>query len=62
MPQAVVMRRYGGPEVLTVEDVALAPLKPDEIRVRAVVSAVNHSDLEIEANPTQQQYCCRATR
>jgi NADPH:quinone reductase-like Zn-dependent oxidoreductase len=49
MPQAVVMRRYGGPEVLTVEDVALVPLKPDEIRVRAIASAVNHSDLKIRA-------------
>ena len=49
MPQAIVMRRYGGPEVLAVEDVALAPLKPDEIRVRAIASAVNHSDLKIRA-------------
>ena len=49
MPQAIVMRRYGGPEVLTAEDVALAPLKPDEIRVRAIASAVNHSDLKIRA-------------
>src|SRR5690242_2915838 len=49
MPEAIVMRRYGGPEALAVEDVALAPLKPDEIRVRAIASAVNHSDLEIRA-------------
>jgi NADPH2:quinone reductase len=49
MPQAVVMRACGGPEVLAVEDVALAPLKADEILVRALASAVNHSDLEIRA-------------
>jgi NADPH2:quinone reductase len=49
MPQAVVMRAYGGPEVLGVEDVVLAPLKPDEIRVRTLASAINHSDLEIRA-------------
>ena len=49
MPQAVVMRAYGGPEVLAIEDAALGPLQPDEIRVRALASAVNHSDLEIRA-------------
>lgn len=49
MPQAVVMRRYGGPEVLTAENVTLVPLKSDEIRVRSIASAVNHSDLKIRA-------------
>src|SRR5258708_2994200 len=49
MPQAVVMRSYGGPDVLRVEDVALLALKADEIRVRSIASAINHSDLEIRA-------------
>jgi NADPH2:quinone reductase len=47
--RAVVMRRTGGPEVLAVEDIALAPLRDGEIRLRALASAINHSDLEIRA-------------
>src|SRR5438046_394707 len=47
--QAVVMYRYGAPEVLGVETVVLKPLAPDEIRVRSLASAINHSDLEIRA-------------
>jgi NADPH:quinone reductase len=46
---AVVMRQYGGPEVLRLETVTVPPLQPDEIRIRTVASAVNHSDLEIRA-------------
>jgi NADPH:quinone reductase len=46
---AIVMRQYGGPDVLRVEAVPLASLKPDEIRIRTLASAVNHSDLEIRA-------------
>jgi NADPH2:quinone reductase len=49
MPQAIVMRAYGGPEVLRSEDVALPPLQPDELRVRTIAAAVNHSDLEVRA-------------
>lgn len=47
--RAVVMRKTGGPEVLTLEDVDLAPLRSGEVRLRALASAVNHSDLEIRA-------------
>lgn len=43
------MRRTGGPEVLAVEEVELSPLRAGEIRIRALASAVNHSDLEIRA-------------
>jgi NADPH:quinone reductase len=46
---AIVMRHYGGPDVLKLEDVALPPLRPDEVRIRSLASAVNHSDLEIRA-------------
>jgi NADPH:quinone reductase len=46
---AIVMRQYGGPDVLHFETVPLAALQPDEIRLRSVASAVNHSDLEIRA-------------
>ena len=43
------MHRYGGPEVLALESVALEPLAPGEVRIRSLFSAVNHSDLEIRA-------------
>jgi len=46
---AVVMRQYGEPAVLVVESVPLPALLSDEIRVRSIASAVNHSDLEIRA-------------
>jgi NADPH:quinone reductase len=46
---AIVMREYGGPDVLRLESVPLAALQPDEIRLRSIASAINHSDLEIRA-------------
>lgn len=47
--RAIVMRRFGAPEVLTIEEVALVPLMPGEVRLRMLASAVNHSDLQIRA-------------
>jgi len=47
--RAIVMRHTGGPEVLAVEEVSLAPLAPGEVRLRALASAVNHSDLQVRA-------------
>jgi len=47
--RAIVMHRYGPPAVLALEQVALTALAPGEIRLRSLVSAVNHSDLEIRA-------------
>jgi NADPH2:quinone reductase len=47
--KAVVIREYGPPSVLRYETVSLAPLKPDEVRIRSSCSAVNHTDLEIRA-------------
>ena len=46
---AIVMRQYGGPNVLQFETVSLPPLRPDEIRIRTIASPINHSDLEIRA-------------
>src|SRR3989442_2184310 len=46
---AIVMRRYGPPDVLVLETVTLQPLASDEVRIRSIASAVNHSDLEIRA-------------
>jgi len=47
--RAVVMRKAGPPEVLAFEDVELPPLSSSDIRLRALASAINHSDLEIRA-------------
>ena len=46
---AIVMRQYGGPSVLQPEIVSQPCLRPDEIRIRTIAAAVNHSDLEIRA-------------
>ena len=47
--RAVVMREYGPPEVLIYEQVPLAPVGADEVRIKTLASAVNHTDLEIRA-------------
>jgi NADPH2:quinone reductase len=41
------MRRYGAPNVLSYEEGVLAALAAQEVRIRSIASAVNHSDLEI---------------
>src|SRR3712207_1245199 len=46
---AILMRAYGPPEVLAYASVPLPPLRPDEVRIRTIASAVNHTDLEIRA-------------
>src|SRR5262245_49819794 len=43
------MRRYGGPAGRTGEDAARVRRKSDEIRLRSIASAVNHSELKIRA-------------
>jgi len=46
---AVVVRAYGSPEVLGFESVDLSEVAADELRIRVLAAAVNHSDLEIRA-------------
>jgi len=46
---AILMREYGAPDVLTYAEVPLSPLGPDEVRIRSIAAAVNHTDLEIRA-------------
>src|SRR5689334_15685182 len=41
------MRAFGGPEVLCAESLLLPALAPDELRIRTLAAAVNHSDLEV---------------
>lgn len=43
--RAVVLKSHGGPEVLTVEEVADPVPGPDEVLVRVAASAVNRADL-----------------
>jgi NADPH2:quinone reductase len=47
--RAIIMRRYGPPDVLEWSELALTALQPREIRIRTIASAVNHTDLEIRA-------------
>jgi NADPH:quinone reductase len=47
--RAIVMRKTGSADVLVLEERELPPLREGEIRLRALASAVNHSDLEIRA-------------
>jgi NADPH:quinone reductase len=47
--RAIVMRRTGPSEVLAVEQIAQGSLAAGEVRLRALASAINHSDLEIRA-------------
>jgi NADPH:quinone reductase len=47
--RAIVMRAFGGPEVLRAEPLPLPPLAPTELRIRTIAAAVNHSDLEVRA-------------
>jgi NADPH:quinone reductase-like Zn-dependent oxidoreductase len=46
---AVVVRAYGSPKVLAFEDVDLSEVAANEVRIRVLAAAVNHSDLEIRA-------------
>jgi len=43
------MRRSGPPDVLAVEQIEQVALSRGEVRLRALASAINHSDLEIRA-------------
>jgi len=43
------MLAYGAPGVLSYAEVPLSLLAPDEVRIRSIASAVNHTDLEIRA-------------
>lgn len=43
--KAMVMDRHGGPEVLTLREVPLPPLRPSEVRLRVRAVALNHLDL-----------------
>lgn len=45
----VQMTEYGPPNVLTYAPVSLPPVGLDEVRLKTIASAVNHTDLEIRA-------------
>jgi NADPH:quinone reductase len=43
--RAIVVDRYGGPEVMQMRDVALPPPRADEVRIRHSVIGVNYIDI-----------------
>lgn len=43
--RAIVVERYGGPEVMQYREVALAPPRADEVRIRHAVIGVNYIDV-----------------
>lgn len=43
------MRQYGPPAVLRFETTRLPPLPPNDIRIRTMAAAINHTDLKIRA-------------
>jgi NADPH:quinone reductase-like Zn-dependent oxidoreductase len=47
--EAVVMERYGGPEVLRLTEVELAAPGPGEVLLRVLAVAVNHLDADIRS-------------
>ncbi|MDP2273899.1 MAG: NADP-dependent oxidoreductase [Archangium sp.] len=47
--RVVELMRFGGPQVLTVGARPFLPLAPGDVRVRALASAVNHSDLHVRS-------------
>jgi NADPH2:quinone reductase len=47
MTKSVRIHSNGGPEVLRLEDIELAPPAPDEVRVRHTAIGVNYSDINV---------------
>lgn len=43
--RAIVVDQYGGPDVLQMRDIALPPLRPDEVRIRHTAIGVNYIDV-----------------
>lgn len=48
--KAATIRRYGGPEVVMIEDLPLPEAKPDEVRVRVTAAGVTVADARLRAN------------
>ena len=54
--KAVVIRRYGSPEVLQYEDVAPPKIKPDQLLVKVHASSINPVDWKIRQGMLQIYY------
>jgi NADPH2:quinone reductase len=52
--RAVGVRRFGGPEVLEVIDVAREPLGPGQVRLRVLAAAVNPTDTMLRSGAYRQ--------
>jgi NADPH:quinone reductase len=53
--RAALCRTHGGPEVVVVEDVPVPEVRPDQVRVRIAVAALNFPDVLVVANQYQAQ-------
>ena len=47
MPEAIVLRAYGGPETLIPESVEVGTPEPGEIRIRQTAIGVNYHDVYV---------------
>ena len=45
MPEAIVIRSYGGPEVLQLETIPTTTPKPDEILIQQTAVGINFHDI-----------------
>jgi NADPH2:quinone reductase len=49
MSYVIEINRYGGPEVLTRREIEPAPPQPNEVCIRTLFAAINHTDLHIRS-------------
>lgn len=49
MPKAIVIRTYGGPEVLQLEEVASTAPKPDELLIQQTAVGINFHDIYVRS-------------
>lgn len=47
--RAILLNRYGPPEVMEYSSIAVPALAPHEVRIKTTASAINHTDLKIRA-------------
>jgi NADPH2:quinone reductase len=51
--EAIVIRAYGGPEVLTLESVEIAEPGPGELRIQQTAAGVNYHDVYVRSGSYQ---------
>ena len=56
MPKSIIIKKYGGPEVLELQDVNIGSPGPDEIKVTNHAIGLNYIDTIIDPDCTQLSY------